>query len=152
MQSPKEVIHLQVGDASQSAAFYEALLEAPPTHRGATLAVFDLDSPPLVLTLEERPRAQRSKAAHEGSPRPHPSARSGSTRSLPARWALLVAEPKHVGDAAIRLRRAGVRLWVQDQGIEAHDPDGNAWRVRCVPATPGRAVVTTREHREGSRR
>ena len=59
-----------------------------------------------------------------------------------ARLALVLGEPKQIGDVAIRLRRAGVRLWIQDEGLETHDPDGNAWRVQCVPAVPGRAVVT----------
>ena len=135
MRLSKENVHLQDADAAESTAFYEALLAAPPTQRSASLAVFDLESPPLVLTLEERPRARRSKS------------RPGGAAPLRGcvRLALVVAEPKQVGDAAIRLRRAGVRLWVQDEGIEAHDPDGNAWRVRCVPAAPGRVVVTTRD-------
>jgi hypothetical protein len=41
------------------------------------------------------------------------------------------------------LRRAGVRLRLADEGIEAHDPDGNAWRVRFVPSSKGRAVQAT---------
>jgi catechol 2,3-dioxygenase-like lactoylglutathione lyase family enzyme len=134
MWLPKEIIHLPVADAADSIAFYEALLAAVPTHRSAHSTVFDLESPPVVLTLEERPRGRRSTS------RPG-SARQPASPRVRNQWALVVAEPKHVGDAAIRLRRAGVQLWVQDEGIEARDPDGNAWRVRCVPAAPGRLIL-----------
>ncbi len=121
----KTLIHLRVVDASQSAAFYEALLGATPAMRNANGAVFDLDSPPLLLTVEQAPRAKAVSSKEE-------------------RFALVVLEPEHVGDAAIRLRRAGVRLRVEDQGIEALDPDGNKWRVRLVPFAPRRAVLATR--------
>jgi hypothetical protein len=149
----KELIHLQVDDASRSAAFYEALFEAPPTLRSAKLAVFELDYPPLVLRLEERSRARRSNARRESASKPATATRSSPPRLRSQAWmALEVAEPKQVGAVAIRLRRAGVRLWVQDEGIEAHDPDGNAWRVRCVPATPGSAIVNTSDSRGARRR
>jgi catechol 2,3-dioxygenase-like lactoylglutathione lyase family enzyme len=120
----KTHIVLPVGDASKSATFYEALLGGPPTHRSARLAVFEFDSPPLVLTVEER---------------------SPQAIETHARLALVVADPQHVGAAAIRLRRAGIRLRVQDQGIEADDPDGNPWRVRFVPSTSGPAVLAMRD-------
>ncbi len=139
----KEIIQLSVDDALRAAAFYEALLDSPPTLRSARSTVFDVDTPPLVLTLEERPRPRRSKARSESTSRP--AAVGHDTRpalGTGARLALVLGEPKQIGDVAIRLRRAGVRLWIQDEGLEAHDPDGNAWRVRCVPAIAGRAVVT----------
>ncbi len=130
----KETIHLRVADALASTAFYEALLAASPTHRSAHSTVFDLESPPVVLTLEERPRGRRSTS------RPG-SAREPATPGARNQWALVVAEPKQVGDAAIRLRRAGVQLWVQDEGVEARDPDGHGWRVRCDPTAPGRLIL-----------
>ncbi len=149
----KEMIELRVDDARRAAAFYEALLDAPPTHRSAQSAVFDLASPPLVLTLQERPRGGRSKTRRDNDSKPGgavyetpPALRAG------ARLALVLREPRQIGDVVIRLRRAGARLWIQDQGIEAHDPDGNAWRVRCVPATPGRAIVTNLVDAKGSER
>ena len=140
----KTHIALRVEDACKSAAFYEALLGGPPTHRSARLAVFEFDSPPLVLSVDERPRVGRSDRAASTAPKPSGSCRDGGSLFGGHRpLALMVAEPQHVGDAAIRLRRAGVRLRVQDQGIEAHDPDGNSWRVHYAPSTPGRAVVVT---------
>jgi catechol 2,3-dioxygenase-like lactoylglutathione lyase family enzyme len=138
----KTIIVLRVDDASKSAAFYEALLGGPPAHRSAQSAVFEFDSPPLVLTIEERPGVRRSTVRH-----PSPARASGPLHEAPFRanapLALMVAEPQQVGDAAIRLRRAGIRLRVHDEGIEANDPDGNPWRVRFVPSTPGRTVVVT---------
>jgi catechol 2,3-dioxygenase-like lactoylglutathione lyase family enzyme len=139
----KTRIVLRVEDASKSATFYEALLGEPPAHRSARSAIFEFDSPPLVLTIEEHPRVRRSKlrlpTAHASRP-PRDEARAFHVH---APLALMVAEPQLVGDAAIRLRRAGVRLRIQDEGIEAHDPDGNPWRVRFVASTPGRSVVVT---------
>jgi catechol 2,3-dioxygenase-like lactoylglutathione lyase family enzyme len=139
----KEIIQLRVDDALRAAVFYEALLDAPPTLRSALSAVFDLDTPPLVLTLEERPRARRANTRRESASRPGAFGHDAPIESRTgARLALVLGEPKQIGDVAIRLRRAGVRLWIQDEGLEAHDPDGNAWRVQCVPAVLGRAVVT----------
>jgi catechol-2,3-dioxygenase len=113
-------IDLEVHDADRSATFYEALLGAPPAQRGDHMAVFEFDSPPLVLTLK-RPRSAS------------PSSRG--------RFALVVPQPEHVGNAAIALRRVGVRLRLEDQGIETSDPDGNAWRVRFVPSAKDRTVI-----------
>jgi catechol-2,3-dioxygenase len=126
MDISKQQIVLQVDDACQSVAFYEALLGAPPTRKSATSAVFDFDSPPLILTVEERTLGGRTRARRVGAR---------------ACFALLVTKPQHVGDAAIALRRAGIPLRLEDRGLEAHDPDGNAWRVRFVPSAQSRAVV-----------
>jgi catechol-2,3-dioxygenase len=125
MYLSKTHIHLCVEDACQSATFYEALLGAPPARQSSVAAVFDFDSPPLVLTVEER--------SHRGRPK---AARRGGT----GRFSLVVTQPQHVGHAAIALRRAGVQLRLEDQAIEAEDPDGNAWRVRFVESAPGRSV------------
>jgi hypothetical protein len=37
-----------------------------------------------------------------------------------------------VGDTAIALRRAGASLRLEDRGLEALDPDGNAWHIRLA--------------------
>ncbi len=132
---PKTHIHLDVDDAGESAAFYEALLGAPPARRSSSAAVFVFDSPPLVLTLENPPRRKAGRRR----------------RGVDTRFALLVTEPAHVGHAAIALRRAGVRLRVEDQGIEVSDPDGNAWRVRFTPSASGRSVVATSGRDEDER-
>jgi catechol 2,3-dioxygenase-like lactoylglutathione lyase family enzyme len=132
-------IYLTVGDASQSSAFYEALLGAPPTSSNASTVVFEFDAPALLLTLEAR-AATRGTKRSPNSPR---AAQHGGRSESAAhnRFSLVVPEPEHVGRTAIALRRAGVRLRLQDQGLEARDPDGNEWRVRFVPSTQGRAIV-----------
>jgi catechol-2,3-dioxygenase len=133
---PKSHIHLDSDDLLRSTAFYEALLGVPPSRQSASVAVFECDSPPLVLTLEQSSPARRARP------------RGGSAQSRDSsQYALVVSEPKEVGHAAIALRRAGVPLRLQDEGIEAKDPDGNAWRVRFVPSAKGRAVVSTRGER-----
>jgi catechol 2,3-dioxygenase-like lactoylglutathione lyase family enzyme len=114
-------IELRVRNADKSAAFYEALLSAKPAHRTASMASFETDRPPLVLTVEE-------------------TRRGGGRRS---RFSLWVETPRQVGDTAIALRRAGASLRLEDRGLEALDPDGNAWRIRL--ASPARALTEERE-------
>jgi catechol 2,3-dioxygenase-like lactoylglutathione lyase family enzyme len=140
MSLPKTHIHLGVNDAGRSAAFYQALLGAPPAHRAPGVAVFEFDSPPLVLTLkapDDRVLVTEGRRPRNGR---------GGRRSG---FALLVTEPEHVGDAAVALLRAGMRLRLEDSGLETRDPDGNEWRVRFRPHGKGREVVQT--EKEGPR-
>jgi catechol 2,3-dioxygenase-like lactoylglutathione lyase family enzyme len=141
---PKTHIHLGVDDAGESVAFYEALLGAPPARKSDHVAVFEFDSPPLVLTLEAHRVPPPGRV-----PVSRPRSRVRRRGSRPGEFALIVSEPQQVGVAAIALRRAGVRLRLEDRGIEARDPDGNAWRVQFVPSTRGRSVVATKEDGRG---
>jgi catechol 2,3-dioxygenase-like lactoylglutathione lyase family enzyme len=126
MRPARTHIYLGVEDADRSILFYEALLGGPPSTRNPGVTVFEFEAPPLVLTLETHPRP--ADLAHN-------------------RFALVVPEPEHVGKAAVALRRAGARLRLQDEGIEANDPDGNTWKVRFVPHAKGRSVVAVRAER-----
>jgi catechol 2,3-dioxygenase-like lactoylglutathione lyase family enzyme len=145
---PKVHIHLGVCDAVRSAEFYEALLGATPARRDATTAVFELDSPALILTVQEgasrtssvRPATAPGTSMAERHGRSVASRGNARLSSAASQFDLLLDEPRLIGNVAIALRRAGVRLRLADEGIEAHDPDGNAWRVRFVPSTKGRAV------------
>jgi catechol 2,3-dioxygenase-like lactoylglutathione lyase family enzyme len=123
---PKTEIRLDVQDAERSVAFYQALLGAAPARRTPAEAVFECAAPPLVLTLDIRPRASRGR-------RP--------TKPADLAFALVVAEPESVGKAAVALWRAGARLRLLDQGIEATDPDGVPWLVRFEPSAKARAVT-----------
>ena len=128
MRGPRTHIYLGVEDVNQSALFYEALLGGPPASRDTGITVFEFDAPPLVLTIATRTH-RATAAAH-----------------VPTHgFALVVPEPEHVGKAAIALRRAGARLRLQDEGIEARDPDGNTWKVRFVPSAKTLSVVPARE-------
>jgi len=145
---PRTSIQLNVTDADHSAAFYAALLGAPATRKDSAGAVFELDSPPLLLTLTRTARALEAAGEVPGGQGRKRGPSSPEFRPH-ARFALVVTEPEHVGHAAIALRRAGVRLRLEDAGIATHDPDGNGWRVCFVPHARGRAVLTIAE--EGSR-
>ncbi|HEX4446220.1 MAG TPA: VOC family protein [Polyangiaceae bacterium] len=130
MYSPRTLIHLGVDDIQKSAAFYEALLGAPPLSRATGVAVFEMDAPALVLTLETWTRATRALA------RKHPGVRQ---------FAMVVPRPEQVGTAAIALRRAGAQLRLLDRRIEAVDPDGNGWGVRFEPLATERSVIPAPE-------
>ncbi len=124
MFSPKTRIVLRVRNAEKASAFYEALLNAKPAHRTASTVSFETDSPPLCLTVDE----------------------TGAAGEKHSRFALWVESPRRVGATAIALRRAGVRLRLEDRGLEAIDPDGNAWRIRLAsPSQPLAAVLQDRE-------
>jgi len=132
---PKTRIHLAVRDAERAVAFYRALLGAGPSAHELHSIVFELDSPPLILTIEpdRSPRRGRSPSPR-GSGESHESGRR-------ARLSLCVNEPRLVGQVAVALRRAGVRLRLRDQGIEANDPDGNTWDVTYAPLIAEPTVI-----------
>ena|SRR5579859_662616 len=144
MISAKTLLHLDVEDSIRSVAFYQALLGAEPVHRSPTVTTFDLECPPLLLTLEaiapDRRRRRREPRAHPIRAPASPPAPERPDLYARPRFTLVVNEPRHVGDAAIALRRAGIAIQIQDHGIAAHDPDRNAWQVRFVPSAAGRAV------------
>jgi catechol 2,3-dioxygenase-like lactoylglutathione lyase family enzyme len=143
MELARTHIRLDVDEACEAIAFYQALLGAPPTRRSGGVTVFVFESPPLVLTVAERRRLGQSKVSRSrirGAPR---GVRELPALGAPARFCFIVPEPQHVGDAAIRLRRAGVRLRIEDRGLLVQDPDGNAWRVSFVPSAGGPIIVAT---------
>jgi catechol-2,3-dioxygenase len=125
MLQPRTRIELGVSDARRSATFYAALFGAAPLMDRESRVVFELDAPPLVLTLERIP----------GPPR-----RSAASRGGAQCFAVLLPRPELVAEAAVALWRSGAELRLLDQGIEACDPDGNGWRVRLDPREPQRAV------------
>ena len=131
MRGPRTHIYLGVEDVNQSALFYEALLGGPPASRETDITVFEFDAPPLVLTI-----ASRSGRVGARTPRTVRAGRARS-RSTSAR------RPSRCGG---RARACGL----QDEGIEARDPDGNTWKVRFVPSAKARSVVP--DPRGGRRR
>jgi catechol 2,3-dioxygenase-like lactoylglutathione lyase family enzyme len=135
-------IRLGVMDLERSVTFYSALLNAQPTDHGPATALFDLESPPLVLTVQRRPQRRR-RTGQRGTP-PQDQRATSDARiefSPHSRFVLIVNDPRQVGDACIALRRVGVPLRLEDQGIDVADPDQNSWRVRFVPSARGRIVV-----------
>ncbi len=123
MIQPRTLIHLSVEDVKRSAAFYAALFGAPPAHESPLAIVFDLDAPPIAITLQA--------LLHPGRARKKPA---------PRHLVMIVPQPEEVGIAAVALRRVGAQLRLLDRRIEATDPDGNVWRVLFEPRASARSV------------
>ena len=59
-------LSLNVSDLERSVAFYRVLFGRGPAKRRADYAKFELDDPPLVLSLEPTPRAAGGPLNHAG--------------------------------------------------------------------------------------
>jgi catechol 2,3-dioxygenase-like lactoylglutathione lyase family enzyme len=138
MWSPVTTIRLSVQSTDLSTAFYEALLGVRAARREANAVGFDLESPPLALTIQP-PLVGRASA-----PEIHPpTAKAGS------RFALYVSDPHQIGEVAIALRRARVPLRLGDRGLSTRDPDGNEWSV-LLGSGPQRRPVEQETGKGGS--
>jgi catechol 2,3-dioxygenase-like lactoylglutathione lyase family enzyme len=110
-------LSLNVSDLGRSLVFYRTLFGVEPAKRRADYAKFELDDPPLVLSLEPTPRAAGGPLNHLGFRMPDAAA--------------LVAMQE-------RLERAGVRAQ-REEGVECcyarqtkfwvHDPDNTLWEI-----------------------
>jgi catechol 2,3-dioxygenase-like lactoylglutathione lyase family enzyme len=108
-------LSLNVADLRRSAAFYETLFGKGPAKLRADYAKFELDDPPLVLSLEPSGRGQGGALNHLGF-------------RLPDTGALVAMQE--------RLERAGIRS-KREEGVECcyarqtkfwvTDPDGTLW-------------------------
>jgi catechol 2,3-dioxygenase-like lactoylglutathione lyase family enzyme len=115
-------VSLNVGDLPRSLAFYTALLGAQPVKAYTDYAKYELDEPPVILSLKPHP-------ARTGGPLNHLGLRVRSTEEL-----LAVQQ---------RLQEAGYRVSRQDdvQCCYAHqtkfwitDPDETLWEVYVLHA------------------
>jgi catechol 2,3-dioxygenase-like lactoylglutathione lyase family enzyme len=110
-------LSLNVSNLERSVAFYRTLFGTAPAKQRPDYAKFELDDPPLVLSLEPTPRAT-------GGPLNHLGFRMPDAPSLVAMQE--------------RLERTGVRS-EREEGVECcyarqtkfwvHDPDGTLWEV-----------------------
>src|SRR5262249_14046000 len=110
-------LSLNVSDLGRSVAFYRTLFGRPPAKLRADYAKFELDDPPLVLSLEPSPRPQGGPLNHLGFRLPDAAGLVGLQE---------------------RLERAGVRSQ-REEGVECcyarqtkfwvHDPDRTLWEV-----------------------
>src|SRR5687768_17209939 len=116
-------LSLNVADLGRSVAFYRTLFDCEPAKVRADYAKFELDDPPLVLSLEPRdPQA--------GTPRPV----GGPLNHLGFR----LADPASLVALQERLERAGVRSQ-REEGVECCyakqtkfwvlDPDRTLWEL-----------------------
>ncbi len=110
-------VSLNVADLERALVFYRALFEREPLKHHADYAKFELDEPPLVLSLK-----------------PIPYAHGGTLNHLGFR----VPDSEHLVQFQKRLEQAGFRTQRQD-GVECcyarqtkfwvADPDSNLWEI-----------------------
>jgi catechol 2,3-dioxygenase-like lactoylglutathione lyase family enzyme len=118
-------LSLNVGDLRRSAAFYEILFGKGPAKLRADYAKFELDDPPLVLSLEPSARGQGGALNHLGF-------------RLPDAAALVAMQE--------RLERGGIRS-KREEGVECcyarqtkfwvTDPDGTLWEFYTLEGDLG---------------
>lgn len=108
---------LNVSDLQRSVTFYSALLGYEPVKQYEDYAKFEIESPPMVLSL-------KPKRAHVGGPLNHLGIR--------------VTDPSRLEAAVARLRTVNARLGRQDHvqccyaeqtKVWVTDPDGTLWEV-----------------------
>jgi catechol 2,3-dioxygenase-like lactoylglutathione lyase family enzyme len=110
-------LSLNVADLGRSVAFYRTLFNSEPAKLRSDYAKFEIDDPPVVLSLEPTPRATGGPLNHLGF-------------RMPTSAALVAMQE--------RLERAGIRSQRED-GVECcyarqtkfwvHDPDNTLWEV-----------------------
>jgi catechol 2,3-dioxygenase-like lactoylglutathione lyase family enzyme len=110
-------LSLNVSDLSRSIRFYETLFGRPPAKCRDDYAKFELDDPPVVLSLE--PTAPGSGGALN-----HLGFRMADSASL-------VAMQRRLGEAGISSRREeGVECcYARQTKFWVHDPDGTLWEI-----------------------
>ncbi len=110
-------LSLNVSDLERSAAFYRILFGRGPAKRRADYAKFELDDPPLVLSLEPTPRAT-------GGPLNHAGFRMPDSASL-------VAMQQRLEMAGVHSRREeGVECcYARQTKFWVTDPDQTLWEI-----------------------
>jgi catechol 2,3-dioxygenase-like lactoylglutathione lyase family enzyme len=110
-------LSLNVGDLARSIDFYRILFGVDPAKRRPDYAKFELDDPPLVLSLEPTPRAA-------GGPLNHLGFRLADSASL-------VAMQERLERAGIRSRREeGVECcYARQTKFWVTDPDKTLWEI-----------------------
>jgi len=108
-------ISLNVTDLERSVRFYEILFDQPPAKRRDDYAKFEVNDPPLVLSLEPNGRSGSGTLNHLG---------------------LRLATPRQLVAAQERLEKKGIRSQ-REEGVECcyakqtkfwvHDPDNTLW-------------------------
>src|SRR2546423_987247 len=116
----KAHLALNVLNAVQSTEFYKKMLGIEPSKVRTGYAKFDVQNPPLNLTLNEVPFAGKGALSHLGIQ----VATTDDVLALRSRWedAGLVARDEMQTTCCYALQD---KAWVQD-------PDGNEWEVFVV--------------------
>lgn len=108
-------LSLNVSDLGKSIGFFSVLLGTEPAKRRSDYAKFELDNPPLVLSLEPHAPAGRGALNHAGFRFPSAAA--------------LVAAQRRLEEAGFRTQREeGVECcYARQTKFWANDPDGGLW-------------------------
>lgn len=118
-------IGLEVQDLQRALAFYTLLFQAEPTKERPGYAKFELEQPPVNLSLSENRRL---------SSRP-------KTGAAGMHYGIQVKSSDHVQRTADRLAAAGLETRVEEESaccyavqtkVWATDPDGHPWEVFVV--------------------
>jgi catechol 2,3-dioxygenase-like lactoylglutathione lyase family enzyme len=110
-------LSLNVSDLGRSLAFYRTLFGVEPAKQRADYAKFELDDPPVVLSLEPTPRAAGGPLNHLGFRMPDAAS--------------LVAMQERLERAGVRSRREeGVECcYARQTKFWVHDPDQTLWEI-----------------------
>jgi catechol 2,3-dioxygenase-like lactoylglutathione lyase family enzyme len=110
-------LSLNVSDLSQSIAFYRVLFGLTPAKARGDYAKFELDEPPLVLSLEPSAHGSGGALNHLGFRMPDSAS--------------LVAMQRRLGEAGIHSRREeGVECcYARQTKFWVTDPDGTLWEI-----------------------
>lgn len=108
-------LSLNVADLGRSTRFYQTLFGVEPAKLRADYAKFELDDPPLVLSLEPTPRGNGGPLNHLGFRMPNAAS--------------LVRMQERLEGAGIRSRREeGVECcYARQTKFWVHDPDNTLW-------------------------
>jgi catechol-2,3-dioxygenase len=110
-------VSLNVTDLGRAVAFYEALFGTPPAKRRPDYAKFEVEEPPLVLSLEPARRVAGTTLNHLGLRMPESEVLVDIQRRLEDRG---YSTRREQGVACCYARQT--KFWV-------HDPDGRRWEV-----------------------
>lgn len=120
VQTLKAHLALNVHDVNRSIEFYKKLLALEPSKVRTGYAKFDVQNPPLNLTLNEHPFGERGALSHLGIQ----VASTADVLAIRERWteAGLLTRDEMQTDCCHALQD---KTWVRD-------PDGNEWEVFVV--------------------
>ena len=117
---PKAHVAINVRSVERSVEFYRKMLGLEPSKHRAGYAKFDVQSPPLNLTLNERPFADSGALFHMGIQ----VASTDDVLKVRARWAAEGLETRDEMQIVCGYALQD-KSWVTD-------PDGNEWEVFVV--------------------
>lgn len=120
VQALKAHLALNVKNVEQSTEFYKKMLGLEPSKVRAGYAKFDVENPPLNLTLNQVPFGERGALSHLGVQ----VASTEDVLTMREKWAEagLVTRDEMQTNCCYALQD---KTWV-------HDPDGNEWEVFVV--------------------